>query len=476
MNLKAKVGQRIFRKVTFKLTLMHLSLFTAASLVIFLLIYLSLASTLRARVDENLRDDVREYEALFKAKGLKRLQKEFINESKANGNESEFYLLLSPEHHILASSDLNPWRGVNLTPKFIEDLQEGQEIIKTRPQPGHEHEVRVIYKRIKGKLTLEVGNSLRDNDEILERIGEIFNYGFLAMLLMGALLGWLIARHAMSGVERITETARRIERGNLNWRVSVGQEGQEIEELAKAFNSMLDRVELLVTDLEEVTNNIAHDLRGPLTRIRGYAEGLLTKVKPLSEIQEGAGIIIEACDQLLQMINNMLTIAQADSGLSTLSKERVNLGEIEREVADLFLPAAEDKGIILRIIPSSATPPAQGDPLSLKRVTANLLDNAIKFSGKGDSVTLTTGSDGTGVFLEIKDTGVGIDATDLPHIFDRFYRGDKNRSQPGNGLGLSLSLALVRAQGGDITVSSIAGTGSTFRVHLPVYRESSQSS
>lgn len=456
----------LFHRVTFKLTLLHLTLFTAASLIVFLLIYFSLASTLRARVDENLRDDILEYETLFNIKGLNRLQKEFINESKANGNESEFYLLLSPERRILASSDLDPWKGINLTPDFIEDIQKGQEIIKTLSHPGHEHKVRVIYKRIKGGFFLLEGNSLRDNDEILERVGEIFGYGFLAMLAMGALLGWLVSRRAMSGVERVTETATHIDRGDLSRRVPTGREGQEIEDLVRAFNNMLDRIQVLVRDLEEVTNNIAHDLRSPLTRIRGLAESSLATATDLKSFREIAGIIIEECDQLLGMINTMLTIAQTDSGLSHLSKTTIDIRDVIREMGELFQPAAEDKGISMRVKLPDHPLTITGDKTALKRVVANLLDNAIKFSGKGSIVQITMKADAD-VVIEISDTGMGIEEKDLPHIFDRFYRGDKSRAEAGNGLGLSLALSLVRAHGGNIQVTSVVGKGSTFHIYLP---------
>lgn len=467
MTLKSKVRRGIFRKVTFKLTLMHLTLFAAASLTVFLLIYFSLASTLRARVDEDLRDDVREYEALFNSKGLKRLQKEFINESKANGSESEFYLLLSPQHHIIASSDLGPWKGVDLTPKLIKDLQRSQEVIKTCSQPGHEHKVRVIYKRIKGGLTLQVGNSLRDNDEILERVGEIFGYGFLAMLAVGSLLGWLVSRRAMSGVERVTETAVHIDRGDLSRRVPIGKEGQEIEDLARAFNSMLDRIQVLVRDLEEVTNNVAHDLRSPLSRIRGLAESSLATVKGLKPYRETAGSIIEECDNLVSMINTMLAIAQTDSGLSNLSKTSIDIRDIIRDIVDLYQPAAEDKGISIHTTLPEHPITVIGDRTALQRVAANLLDNAIKFSDRGDMIRVSIAQNKSKIIIEISDTGIGIDERDLPHIFNRFYRGDKSRSEPGNGLGLSLALSIVRAHGGDIKVSSTPGKGSTFSIQLP---------
>jgi heavy metal sensor kinase len=459
---------KFFHRLTFKLTLLHLTFFAAASLAVFFLIYFSLTTALRTRAEENLQNEIREFEALFNAKGLNSLEKEFINESRSNGSEAWFYLLLSPTHRILASSDLSPWKGKggDLTPKLIDTLQEGEEAIKTEPKPGHEHKVRVAYKKIKGGCVLQVGNSLRDNDEILKRIGEIFVYGFLAMLSIGALLGWLVSRHAMSGVERVTETAIRIDRGDLSRRVPIGKEGQEIEDLARSFNNMLDRIQILVTDLEEVTNNIAHDLRSPLTRIRGVAESALSAEKSLESCQEMAGVVIEECDQFLGMINTMLAIAQTDSGLSRFSKTPLDVRDILRETVELFQPAAEDAGIAIGLKLPEHPLIVSGDKAALKRVMANLLDNAIKFSENGDRIKITAVVDTTKVIIEISDTGMGIEEKDLPHIFDRFYRGDKSRSAPGNGLGLSLALSIIRAHGGEIIANSIPEDGSTFSIYL----------
>ncbi len=457
----------IFRTVTFKLTLGYLLLFTLASFLVFLLTYLSLSTTLRIRMDNALRDEMKEFETLLANRGIRRLEREFINESKSNGISVWFYVLLSPRGHILAASDLGPWRGVALCPKLPTPLRVGQEVFKTLPRQGNEHKVRVIYKKVRGGNILEIGHLTRDNDEILERVEDVFVYGFLAMLAMGALLGWLVSKRAMAGVERVTQTALKIDRGDLSRRVPVGKEGREIEDLTRAFNHMLDRIQILVKDLEEVTQNIAHDLRSPLTRIRGLAENALSSTNDLATFREVSGMVIEECDQLLGMIHTMLAIAQADSGLSRLLKAPVDLKKVARDMVDLFQPAAEDKGMTFRMTLPSHPVHVLGDEIALKQVAVNLLDNAIKFSKAGDQVEVSVKTENAFAILEIRDTGMGIEAGDLPHIFNRFYRGDKSRSTPGNGLGLSLALSLIRAHGGKIDVESALGKGSTFRVYLP---------
>jgi len=298
-------------------------------------------------------------------------------------------------------------------------------------------------------------------------VREIFGYGFLSIFTLGTLLGWIISKRAMTGVERVTNTAIQIDRGDLSRRVPIGKEGEEIKALAQAFNNMLDRIQLLVEDLERVTNNIAHDLRSPLTHIRGMAENMLTNERDIHASQEMAGAIIEECDRLVGLINTMLEIAQTDSGLARLAKTSVDIPGIIREAIDLFQPAAEDKGISLSArLPKTALT-IHGDKTALQRVVANLLDNAIKFTDRGGKVVITVKEDPTRAIIEISDTGEGITPEDLPHIFERFYRGDKSRSTQGNGLGLSLALSIVRAHGGNIEVISSPHTGSTFTIRLP---------
>ena len=167
------------------------------------------------------------------------------------------------------------------------------------------------------------------------------------------------------------------------------------------------------------------------------------------------------------MINTMLTIAQTDSGLSRPSQAPLDIHDVIHEMVELFQPAAEDKGISMRVKLPEHPLTLTGDKTALKRVVANLLDNAVKLSGKGGMIKVAAAADTSKIIIEISDTGMGIDEKDMPHIFDRFYRGDKSRSEPGNGLGLSLALSIVRAHGGTIEVESEVDRGTVFRIRLP---------
>jgi signal transduction histidine kinase len=276
-----------------------------------------------------------------------------------------------------------------------------------------------------------------------------------------------MARRAVSGVEAVTKTAQSISAGTLEERVPVKTQGDEIDQLATTFNQMLDRIQTLVKEVKEMSDNMAHDLKSPITRIRGLAEVTLSTGKTLSEYENMAASTIEECDRLLDMINTMLMISKTEAGVDKLLHEAFDLAALVREACDLFVPTAEDKGLSMACDAPDLLP-FSGDKRMIQRMLANLIDNAINYTPSGGTVAVATSENGAGnTVLTVKDTGMGIASSDLPRIFDRFYRCDRSRSKPGIGLGLSLARAIARAHGGEIHVESIPNQGSTFTVTLP---------
>ena len=275
-----------------------------------------------------------------------------------------------------------------------------------------------------------------------------------------------MARRAVSGVEAVTRTAQKISSGTLDERVPLKTRGDEIDTLALTFNQMLDRIQGLLKEIKEMTDNIAHDLRSPITRIRGAAEIALTSGKNIDEFESMAASTIEECDSLLDMINTMLMISKTESGVSKLSGNEMDLSLIVCKAYELFEPTAEDKKITLRCdVPSGIR--VIGDIPMIQRMLANLLDNAIKYTPSGGMVNVAVTEQESRICIAFTDSGVGISSADLPHIFERFYRCDQSRSQAGIGLGLSLARAIARAHGGDISAVSVPNQGSTFTVTLP---------
>jgi signal transduction histidine kinase len=220
-------------------------------------------------------------------------------------------------------------------------------------------------------------------------------------------------------------------------------------------------------EIKEMSDNIAHDLRSPVTRIRGTAEVTLTTGKSLEDYENMAASTIEDCDRLLDMINTMLLISKTEAGVEKPVGEDVEIAALIRKACELFDPIAEDKNVSLSYYAEEKNL-VSGDARMLQRMLANILDNAVKYTPPGGKIEVSlTGTKNRTITISIKDTGVGISGTDLNRIFERFYRCDQSRSQAGTGLGLSLARAIARAHGGDITVTSTVNQGSTFNITLP---------
>jgi heavy metal sensor kinase len=317
-------------------------------------------------------------------------------------------------------------------------------------------------------MILQLGQSMENHTRIIEVFRKVFITTMVILFALAVVVGWFMARRALVGVETVTRTARRISEGSLEKRVPVKKRADEIDQLALTFNQMLDRIENLVTGIKEMSDNIAHDLKSPITRIRGIAEVSLTSGSSLKEYESMAAGTIEECDRLLDMINTMLIISRTEAGVNQLDCQKLDIANLVRDACDIFQSPAEDKGLTM-VYTGPENISIYGDIRLIQRMVANLLDNAIKYTpanGRID-VTVSTGADQS-VQIAVKDNGVGISGRDLEHIFERFYRCDPSRSQAGTGLGLSFSRAVARAHNGDITVASTADEGSRFTVRLPI--------
>ncbi len=463
----SKIKHKLLRTVTLRLTLWYVVLFGALSLVVFLIVYMSLTTHLAKRLDASLRDEATEFESLYKSHGVKALQAEFQREAKSQGTNRVFFRLLSPELKVIITSPPEHWKGLKNDKTLLKMAAESPNI-STMKIPGHHYRVRVISKKTYNGSILQIGMTMKYNDLLMAKYRETFGIAIAVMLISGGLVGWLMAKHAMSGVQRVTGIVSQIGGADLDRRVPLKDEGLEIDELAKAFNKMLERIQSLVNELKEVTNNIAHDMRSPITRIRGIAETTLTGEQDITSYRDMTIEVIEESDRLITLINTMLEIAQAHSGVvASINKQRIDIRQVLREAVELFMPVAEDKGLRIEANIPNRPVITVGDITKIQRIIANLLDNAIKYTSEG-KVNISVSNTEDRIKIKIQDTGIGIEPQDISKIFDRFYRGDKSRSSQGNGLGLSLALAFAQIHGGDIQVSSVPGKGSVFTLLLPV--------
>jgi heavy metal sensor kinase len=449
------------------LTLWYTLIFAVSTCVAFLLFYTLITSFIQERTDQDLLDQVIRFSTLIRSDGIEAVEKSTLIEAQAAGVRKVFFRLLSLNGQAFSSSNMSYWSSIDFNNAAMKDVLRGGNLVyDTIDIPGRKEKVRILYASISPSVILQVGQVTESYSRFLDAFRRVFIFSMAFLILFAGGVGWFMARRAVSGVEAVTRTARLISVGTLAERVPVKPRGDEIDQLAITFNQMLDRIQALLSEIREISDNIAHDLRSPITRIRGIAEVTLTATRKLEDYEEMAASTIEECDRLLEMINTMLTISKTESGLEQFSGESLDLTHLVRQACELFLPVAEDKGLSLQ----SKIPDAmklKGDARMIQRMLANLLDNAIKYTRPGGRIDVTVCDGQDQIAVQVSDTGMGISEHDLQRIFGRFYRCDQSRSQAGTGLGLSLARAIARAHGGDISAVSTLGQGSTFTIKLP---------
>jgi heavy metal sensor kinase len=465
MSLRKRISLR--NTLAVRLTLWYAGIFTVSSCIAFLLFYTLITSFFQDRTNQELLGQVSRFSTLFAAEGIESVKNAAVIEAQAAGVKKVFFRLLSLNGQAFSSSNMSYWKDIPISETAIKELlRVNHPVFETIAIQGRSEEVRILYAFLSPTIILQVGQAMESYSRFLDAFKGIFITTMTLLIVLAAGVGWFMARRAVSGVEAVTRTAQKISGGTLEERVPVKARGDEIDQLATTFNQMLDRIQTLLTEIKEMSDNIAHDLRSPITRIRGIAEVTLTTGRSLGEYENMAASTIEECDRLLGMINTMLMISKTESGIDQISREEIDLTGLVREACDLFQTTAEDKGISLICnVPDQSH--FAGDIRMLQRMLSNLIDNAIKYTPPGGSVNVSVSENDAQVVVSVKDTGIGISPSDLPRIFERFYRCDQSRGQAGIGLGLSLARAIARGHGGDITAKSSLDRGSTFTVTLP---------
>lgn len=312
---------------------------------------------------------------------------------------------------------------------------------------------------------IRVGRSSEEREEHLSKIRNISLMVLVPFILFGFILSFILSRGILSPMKNLVGTINRIKAGDNKARAKIRGVGDEVDQLGEEFNLLLDHNERLITNLKSSIDNVAHDLRTPLTRFRISAEEALSK-DDKSAYQEALHEGLESSENILNLLNAIMDVSESETNTMKLKKEVIAVKEFFEELVDIYTYLAEEKNISLELNIMNR-PQIEGDRTRLIQAFGNILDNAIKYSPESSVIQITGESDQNFFRVTFQDQGAGISEEDLPRIWDRLYRGDKSRSTSGLGIGLSVVKAIVNAHNGQITVLSSLNKGTTFTVSLP---------
>lgn len=462
----------LIRTLTFRILVGSLSGFLVGALLSFLVLSHILETFLVKRLDRALLTEAVDVGAAlekFPAIEAESVTGELERYGHTHGIATSFFRLYSSDGVLLASSSLEHWPHLNR--QWAAPDAEGRLFgWETRAWSARPAGVRsVIFRHPRGFL-LQIGLDLGETAGIL-RLGRwVFGGAMAFIMLVGSIWGWLAVRRSLRGMKDVGGVAAHVtERMDFSCRAPEDTGSEETDRLALAFNTMLDRVQVLIQNQKAVMDNIAHDIRSPVARMRAGAEHLLER----SDQAELAGRVIEECDRILNLVNTLLEISATEAGIMRWDLQKVDPALVVRDAAELFAPVIEAKSLelFLKLDPNLRV---EADERVFQRVIANLLDNAIKYTGSRGRIVMRLFREGAKMMLVVEDTGEGIPTAELPAIFDRFYRCDASRTKLGSGLGLSFCKAAVNAMDGHVSCTSTLGIGSSFCLSIPLMDDSDE--
>jgi len=426
-----------------RLALWYATLFVSGAVAIVFVTYYLTSTSLAQRDQQIIKGKLGDYAAAYQRGGVRVLAATVRSEQQ-----------VAPERLFVRVVD----RGV-------------ESVVLSNPEGWDPSKLETVSARLADGTLVQVGKSTEARDDLLARFRATLGIVTLLIVVIALTGGWLATQSALFPIRRLTQAVQRIIRtGRTDARVPLEGTGDALDELTSLFNAMLDKIEGLVTAMRGALDNVSHDLRTPLTRLRGTAELALASPPNLEHYREALADCVEESDRVLVMLNTLMDISEAESGTLQLRREPVALAEVVARAVDLYRDVAEAKGVAL----SSDAPPdivVVADRTRLEQVAANLIDNALKYTPPGGRVDVEVRRAADAAILRVRDTGAGIPPDELPRIFDRLFRGDTSRAERGLGLGLSLVKAIVEAHGGTVDVVSVPGQGSTFTVTLPPGRD-----
>jgi signal transduction histidine kinase len=442
---------KLLRTTAFQLTLVYLLVFIVFAVSLLGYFALNTRRLITEQITTRVNAEVNVLREQYEQGGIRRLVT--IIDQRARRPSSNLLMVTTPTGEELAGNvgALEP--GALDHPGWLELLYRR---VEASDELDHRALVQVV--ELPGGFRLLVGRDLEERERIYGIIANAGRWSFALVVVLGLAGGFFVSRRVLSRVDAMTETAHTIMAGDLSGRLPVAGTGDELDRLAENLNAMLERIEALMHGLKEVSDNIAHDLKTPLTRLRNRCEQALRISRNDTDYRTTLEATIAESDDLIRTFDALLMIARAESGQARDNMTDFDAAEIARDVGELYEPLADEKGLELKVDAPGAAP-VRGNRELVSQALANLVDNAIKYAGPelnkvngaAAEIVVKAGAEGERIKLTVSDHGPGIPEADRGRVVERFVRLEQSRSEPGSGLGLSLAAAVARLHGGELT-------------------------
>ena len=441
---------KLFRTTTFKLTLVYLTVFAVFAVVLLGYFAWTTQRLITQQITETVDAEITGLAEQYRQGGIRRLVVSV--EARARRPGSSLYLVTTFSGEALTGNVGSLAPGVLDKPGWIETLYRR---LEDTDNTDHRALVRVI--QLPGGFRLLVGRDVEERERLHDIVFDAGRWSIGLVVVLGLAGGFFATRRVLKRVDAMTETTRTIMAGDLSGRLAIAGTGDELDRLAGNLNVMLERIEGLMLGVKEVSDNIAHDLKTPLTRLRNRSEAALRNAKDEADYRAALEATIEESDGLIRTFNALLMIARAESGQARDDMVEVDASEIARGVGELYEPLAEEQGLELTV---KAPAPAlvSGNRELISQALANLVDNAIKYArppaavvnGARSEIVVSAHRQGDRIELMVADHGPGIPETERGRVVERFVRLEQSRSEPGSGLGLSLASAVAHLHAGEL--------------------------
>lgn len=454
------------KNFSLRLTVWYTAVSILAYMLLFAIAYYSILSSLKKEDQRVVLSKYKEYVGEYLRDGVSGIEMSINAERDDEKPINLFVRIASENNYTLFLSLPDQWAGIDLAQIKNITVHKKEHRIKISAK-GYNSVFEITTFSLEDGNFLQIGKEINHREEILERFKKVFTGVMILAILISLTGGYIIIFRSLQPIRNLTKTVESIiDTGKMEDRVPAGKTDDELNKLVRLFNLMLERIENLIGGMKESLDNVAHELKTPMTRLRGIAEDALQKEENHNSYREALSDCLEESERIIKMLNTIMDISEAKAGTLNLDIKQIDVSTLVEEVVELYRYIADEKNIVIST-DCKENIHLMADEDRLKQILGNLLDNAVKYTPAGGRIDVEASQKAGQIFIVIKDTGIGIRQEDLAKIWDRFYRTEEGRTQRGLGLGLSIVKSLVELHGGHVDVASKPGSGTTFTLYLP---------